>query len=105
MTRQHESVVLASALTVESPHSAFLAMKCTAAPYEMGTSSPKPHAGGPPSFSYLRMLIQYIRSHPPYLQVSVRNLRRRHGVVTGAHVIRSLKNRVESEDFAFLWRR
>jgi hypothetical protein len=68
VTRQHESLVLASALTVESPRSAFLAMKRTpAAPYETGASSPNLHAGGPPSFSYLRLLIQYIRSHPSYM--------------------------------------
>ena len=92
MTRQHESLVLASAVTVESPHSALLAMKCThAAPYETGTSSPNPHVREPPSFGYLQLLIQYIRGHPPYLQVSVRNLRTRHTVLTVTHVTRSLK--------------
>jgi hypothetical protein len=43
-----------------------------------------PQSGGPPIFSYPRLLIQYIRSYPPYLEAvsSIRNLRTRHAVVT-----------------------
>jgi hypothetical protein len=30
------------------------------------STSPNPQAGGPPFLGYLRLLIQYIRSYPPY---------------------------------------
>jgi hypothetical protein len=41
-------------------------------------------AGGLPPVGCLRLLLQYIRSYPPYLQAvsSIRNLRTRHAVVT-----------------------
>jgi hypothetical protein len=41
-------------------------------------------AGGPPLVGCPRLLIQYIRSYPPYLEgiSSIRNLRTRHAVVT-----------------------
>ena len=100
-TRQHESIALASDWTVGSPHNVLLAMKCTpAAPYEPGTSSWTLMLWDHPLLTVLWLLIQYIRRHPPYLQVSVRNLRTRHAVVTVTHVIRSLKNRVKRQDFA-----
>jgi hypothetical protein len=43
-----------------------------------------PQAGGPPTVGCPRLLIQYIRSYPPYLEAvsSVRNPRTRHAVVT-----------------------
>jgi hypothetical protein len=46
---------------------------------------PNLKAGGPPTVGCPRLIIQYIRSYPPYLQAvsSVRNLRTRHAVVTG----------------------
>jgi hypothetical protein len=46
--------------------------------------TPNPKAGGPPLVSCPRLLIQYIRSYPPYLEgvSSIRNLRTRHAVVT-----------------------
>jgi hypothetical protein len=39
-----------------------------------------PQAGGPPLFDSPRLLIQYIRSYPPYLEAvsSIRSLRTRH---------------------------
>jgi hypothetical protein len=45
---------------------------------------PNPQAGGPPTVSCLRLLIQYIRSYPPYLEAvfSILNPRTRHAVVT-----------------------
>jgi hypothetical protein len=45
---------------------------------------PNPQAGGPPPVGGPRLLIQYIRSYPPYLEAvsSIRNLRTRHAVVT-----------------------
>jgi hypothetical protein len=45
---------------------------------------PNPQAGGPPPVVCPRLLIQYIRSYPPYLEAvsSIRNLRTRHAVVT-----------------------
>jgi hypothetical protein len=45
---------------------------------------PNPQAGGPPLVGCPRLLIQYIRSYPPYLDgvSSIRNLRTRHAVVT-----------------------
>jgi hypothetical protein len=45
---------------------------------------PNPQAGGPPLVGCPRLLIQYIRSYPPYLDAfsSIRNLRTRHAVVT-----------------------
>jgi hypothetical protein len=41
-------------------------------------------AGGPPLVGCPRLLIQYIRSYPPYLEVvsSICNLRTRHAMVT-----------------------
>jgi hypothetical protein len=46
--------------------------------------TPNPQAGGPPLFGSPRLLIQYILSHPPYLEgvFSIRNLRTPHAVVT-----------------------
>jgi hypothetical protein len=46
---------------------------------------PTPQAGGPPLVGCPRLLIQYIRSYPPYLEgvSSIRNLRTRPVVVTG----------------------
>jgi hypothetical protein len=46
---------------------------------------PHPQAGGPPPVGCPRLLFQYIRSYPPYLEAvsSIRNLRTRHAVVTG----------------------
>jgi hypothetical protein len=44
---------------------------------------PNPQAGGPPTVSCARLLIQYIRSYPPYLEaVSIRKPRMCHAVVT-----------------------
>jgi hypothetical protein len=45
---------------------------------------PNPQAGWPPLVGCPRLLIQYIRSYPPYLEAfsSIRNLRTRHAVVT-----------------------
>jgi hypothetical protein len=45
---------------------------------------PNPQAGGPPPVGCPRLLIQYIRSYPPYLEAvsSIRNLWTRHAVVT-----------------------
>jgi len=45
---------------------------------------PNPQAGGPPTVGCPRLLIQYIRSYPPYLEAvsSIRNPRTRHAVVT-----------------------
>jgi hypothetical protein len=50
--------------------------------------SPHPQAGGPPPVGCLPLLIQYIHSYPPQLEVasSIRNLRTRHVVVTGTHI-------------------
>jgi hypothetical protein len=46
--------------------------------------TPNSQASGPLLFSCPRLLIQYIRSYPAYLEISsVRNLRTRHAVVTG----------------------
>ncbi|KAJ4428508.1 hypothetical protein ANN_24550 [Periplaneta americana] len=49
--------------------------------------SPNPQAGGPPLIGCPRLLIQYIRSYPPYLEAvsSIRNLRTCHAVVIGTH--------------------
>jgi hypothetical protein len=49
---------------------------------------PNPQAGGPPLVGCPRLLIQYIRSYPPYLEAfsSIRNLRTRHAVVTRNHL-------------------
>jgi hypothetical protein len=51
-----------------------------------GIVSPTPNHqdGGPPLIGCPRLLIQYIRSYPPYLEAvsSIRNLRTRHAVVT-----------------------
>jgi hypothetical protein len=45
---------------------------------------PNPQAGGPPLVGCPRLLIQYIRRYPPYLDAvsSIRNPRTRHAVVT-----------------------
>jgi len=50
--------------------------------------SPNPQAGRPPLVSFPRLLIQYIRSYPPYLESvsSIRNPRTRHAVVAGTHI-------------------
>jgi hypothetical protein len=44
---------------------------------------PNPNAGVPPLVGCPRLLIQYIRSYPPYLEAvsSIRNLRASHAVV------------------------
>jgi hypothetical protein len=46
--------------------------------------TPNPLAGGPPLVDCPRLLIEYIRSYPPYLEAvsSIRNLRTRRAVVT-----------------------
>jgi hypothetical protein len=46
--------------------------------------TPNPQAGGPPLVGCPRLLIQYIRSYPPYLEAVsyIRNVRTRHAVVT-----------------------
>jgi hypothetical protein len=46
--------------------------------------TPNRQAQGPPLVGFPRMLIQYLRSYPPYLEAvsSIRNLRTRHVVVT-----------------------
>jgi len=51
---------------------------------EFLASPPNPPAGGPPLLSCRRLLIQYIRSYPPYLQAvsSNRNPKIRHAVLT-----------------------
>jgi hypothetical protein len=51
---------------------------------ELLAPRPTPQAGGPPFVGRPRLLIQYIRSYPPYLEAvpSIRNLRTRHAVVT-----------------------
>ena len=47
------------------------------------STSPNPQAGGPPLVGCPRLLIQFIRSYPPYWRrSSIRNLRTRHAVVT-----------------------
>jgi hypothetical protein len=48
------------------------------------SSPPNPQAGGSPPVGCPRLLIEYIRSYPPYLEAvsSIRNLRTRHAVVT-----------------------
>jgi abortive infection bacteriophage resistance protein len=45
---------------------------------------PNPQAGGPPPVGSPQLLIQYIRSYPPYLKAvsSIRNLKAHHAVVT-----------------------
>jgi hypothetical protein len=50
----------------------------------VASSRPNPQPGGPALVGCHRLLIQYIRSYPPYLEAvsSIRNLRRRHAVVT-----------------------
>jgi hypothetical protein len=47
------------------------------------SSTPNPQTGRPPLDGSLRLLIEYIRSYPPYLEVvsSIRNLRTHHTVV------------------------
>jgi hypothetical protein len=46
--------------------------------------TPKPQTGGPPLVFCPRLLIQYIRSYPSYLEAvfSIRNLRTRHAMLT-----------------------
>jgi hypothetical protein len=46
--------------------------------------TPNPQAGGQPLVGCPRLLIQYIRSYPPYLEAisSICNLKTRHAVVT-----------------------
>jgi hypothetical protein len=50
----------------------------------VGSPTPNPPTGGPPPVGCPRLLIQYIRSYPPYLEgvSSIRNLRTHHAVVT-----------------------
>jgi hypothetical protein len=44
--------------------------------------TPNPKVWGPPLVGCNRLLIQYIRSYPPYLEgISIHNLRTRHAVV------------------------
>jgi hypothetical protein len=61
---------------------------------ELLAPTPKPQAGWPPLVGCPQLLIQYIRSYPPYLEAvsSIHNLRTHHAVVTRdppnmAHVI------------------
>jgi hypothetical protein len=51
--------------------------------------TPNPQAGGSPLVGCPQLLIQYINSHPPYLEIfsSIRSLRARHAMVTGTHLI------------------
>ena len=50
------------------------------------STSPNTQARGPPLVGCPRLLIQFIRSYPPYRRpFSIRNLRTRHAVVTGTH--------------------
>jgi hypothetical protein len=51
---------------------------------------PNSQAGGPPLVDCPRLLIQYIRSYPPYLEAvsSIRNLRTRCTLVTRVPVNR-----------------
>jgi hypothetical protein len=53
--------------------------------WELVSPPPNPQDGGPPHVGRPRLLIQYIRSHLPYLEAvsSIRNLRTCHAVVTG----------------------
>jgi hypothetical protein len=48
----------------------------------------KPHAGGPPIFSYLQLLIQCICSYSPHLDIVylIRNPRTQHALVTETHI-------------------
>jgi hypothetical protein len=50
---------------------------------EVVSTPPNLQAGGPPPVGCPRLLIQYIRSYPPYLEAvsSIRNPRTRHVVV------------------------
>jgi hypothetical protein len=52
--------------------------------WEIVSPTPKPQAEGPHLACCPQLLIQYIRSYPPYLEgvSSIRNLRTRHAVVT-----------------------
>jgi hypothetical protein len=54
--------------------------------------TPNPLAGGQPIVGCPWLLIQYIHSHPPYLEAisSIRNLRTRHDVVTWDPVLLNL---------------
>jgi len=49
---------------------------------------PNPQFGEPPLVACPRLLIQYIRSYPPYLvaALSIPKLRMHHVAVTGAHL-------------------
>jgi hypothetical protein len=51
---------------------------------EVVSLPPNPQAGGPPPVGCPRLLIQYIRSYPPYLEAisSIRDSRTRHAIVT-----------------------
>jgi hypothetical protein len=51
---------------------------------ELLAPRPTPQAGGPPLVGCLQLLIQYIRSYPPYLEAvsSICNVRMRHAICT-----------------------
>ena len=54
----------------------------------VGCPSTNPQFGGPPLVDCPRLLIQNIRSYPPYLEAvsPIRNLRTRHAVETGTNI-------------------
>ena len=55
------------------------------------STSSSPEAVGPPLFGCPLLLIQCMRSYPPYWgPFSIRNLRTRHSVVTGIHLSRAV---------------
>jgi hypothetical protein len=62
--------------------------------------TPNPQAGGPPLVGCPRLLNQYIRSYPPYLEAvsSIRNLRTRHAMVTRDPPNMEGKNPLEDQD-------
>jgi hypothetical protein len=60
---------------------------------ELLAPRPTPSARGPPLVGCSRLLIQYIRSYPPYLEAvpSIRNLRTRNAVATRDPPVSKLK--------------
>ncbi|KAJ4443747.1 hypothetical protein ANN_05525 [Periplaneta americana] len=64
-----------------------LSLKVCGSRYRELDPSPNPQAGEPLLIGCPRLLIQYIRSYPPYLEAvsSIRNLKTRHAVVIGTH--------------------
>jgi hypothetical protein len=53
--------------------------------WELVSPLSNPQAGGPTPVGCLQLLLQYIRSYPPYLEAisSICNLRAHHAMVTG----------------------